>query len=154
MCKFNMLSLQNLNGMRNVRVFIHSFLFRLGLAPLLIFLEPGIALAMDGFVLPSRNIYCVFYSGVLSCDVIQHKWASWGCEDGGCRGTRFQLRQQGPAIAIRSSDSMAGSNWPVLAYGRSIRRGTIQCVSATEGLTCTNNSGGRLHLNRLFYTFR
>lgn len=133
---------------------IHSLVFLFSIVPLLVLMLPNTARAMDGFVLPSRNIYCLFYSGVLSCDIIQRRWANWGCEDRGCWGTRFQLRQRGSSEAIRSSDSMAGSNWPVLAYGRSLRRGSIQCLSETQGLTCMNDTGGKLHLNRYFYTLR
>ena len=59
------------------------------------------------------------------------------------------LPVQGLAQAIRSSDSITGGN--VLNYGDSINFGPIVCKSEKIGLTCTNKTGGMMHLNRDFY---
>ena len=63
----------------------------------------------------------------------------------------------GPAEAIGSSDTLVGSAGTVLQYGSKLtfklrpEDGTITCISEKIGLTCTNKSGGLLHLNREFY---
>ena len=113
-----------------------------------------------GFAMPSlsrtwngekeNNISCVYYNKRLLCDVHDHAWKDWGIgQEWGSIGTRFMLPVQGLAQAIRSSDSITGGN--VLNYGDSIKFGPIACKSEKIGLTCTNQSGGMMHLNRDFY---
>ena len=113
-----------------------------------------------GFAMPSltptwdgqkeHNISCVYYNKRLLCDVHNHAWKNWGTgQQWGSIGTRFMLPEQGLAEAIRSSDSITGGN--VLNYGDSIKFGLIACKSEKIGLTCTNKSGGMMHLNRDFY---
>lgn len=106
--------------------------------------------AAPGFVMPSRNIWCLQRSGRagLICDIVQKQWPAWDCRDEGCLGYRFLLPEQGAAVALRSSDTLAGSVLPLFPYGTSRRFGRIQCLSSPEGLDCRNRSGGRLQLNR------
>ena len=72
-------------------------------------------------------------------------------------GNRFMIPGTGSAEAIGSSDTMVGSAAPVLQYGQKVtfshrpEDGTITCLSEKIGLTCTNKSGGLMHLNREFY---
>ena len=113
-----------------------------------------------GFAMPSKtplrngekesNISCVYYNKRLLCDVHDHAWKDWGTgQQWGSVGTRFMIPDQGLAQAIRSSDSITGGN--VLNYGANIKFGPINCKSEKIGLTCTNESGGMMHLNRDFY---
>ncbi|WP_170955717.1 hypothetical protein [Synechococcus sp. UW140] len=113
-----------------------------------------------GFAMPSlsptdggdkqSNISCVYYNKRLLCDVHDHAWKDWGMgQQWGSIGTRFMLPQQGPAQAIRSSDAITGGN--ILNYGTRIEFGSITCKSERIGLTCTNTTGGMMHLNRDFY---
>ena len=115
---------------------------------------------LSGFAMPSlrdagdkeHNISCVLLqkTKTLLCDVHDHAWKDWGTgQQWGSIGTRFMLPQQGPAQAIRSSDSITGGN--VLNYGSRIEFGSIDCKSEKIGLTCSNKSGGMMHLNREFY---
>ena len=117
------------------------------------------------FTTPSKNIWCVrrhdFSTKIplsVSCDVAHHAWKEWiqGDHDGS-HGNRFMIPGNGPAEAIGSSDTLVGSAGPVLQYGSKLtfadrpEDGTITCISEKIGLTCTNTSGGLLHLNREFY---
>ena len=116
--------------------------------------------AIPGFAMPSQthawdgekesNISCVYYNKRLLCDVHDHAWKDWGMgQQWGSIGTRFMIPDQGLSQAIRSSDSITGGK--VLNYGASIKFGSITCKSEKIGLTCTNKSGGMMHLNRDFY---
>lgn len=108
------------------------------------------------FHTPSANIWCVYHSEWqrLRCDVEQRNWKNWGCKPYGCFGPSFVLPMAGPARPKEVSDSLIGSSDFVLNYGSRLSFGSITCLSETTGLTCTNRSGGYLHLNREFYVAR
>ena len=109
----------------------------------------------EGFHMPSKNIWCMYDARgkqALECDVVQRAWKDWAIWDGGSMGQRFQIQQTGPARAVNSSDTMKGTNGFTLDYGSKISFGSITCQSSSLGLTCTNKSGGLMHLNRSFYT--
>jgi len=108
------------------------------------------------FHTPSKNIWCSYnrVSGDLTCDVASHNWGNWKCEDAGCYGTRFVLPSNGSAFPQRSSDSLVGSSGNALNYGKRISYGLILCESTIQGLTCTNKSGNRMHLNREFFKLK
>lgn len=96
------------------------------------------------------NISCIYYKERLLCDIHEHAWKNWGMDQpAGSIGTRFMIPAQGLAEPIRSSDEIPAG--PILNYGGKIRLGPISCFSETIGLTCTNKSGGMMHLNRQFY---
>ena len=108
------------------------------------------SIARTGYGKGGENIACNYFNKRLFCDVHEHAWKNWGIgQKDGWIGTRFVLPEQGLAEAIRSSDDIAGGN--VLNYGDSIKIGSIVCKSEKIGLTCTNKSGGMMHLNRDFY---
>ena len=109
----------------------------------------------EGFHTPSKNIWCIYDprgTQALECDVVQRAWKDWAQWNGGSMGQRFQIQQTGLARAINSSDTMRGTNGFTLHYGSKISFGSITCSSSTLGLTCTNKSGGLMHLNRSFFT--
>ena len=111
--------------------------------------------ADEGFHTPSKNIWCNYDprgNQALECDVVQRAWKDWAQWEGGSMGQRFQIQQTGLARAINSSDTMMGTNGFTLHYGSKISFGSITCSSSTLGLTCTNKSGGLMHLNRSFFT--
>ena len=114
--------------------------------------------AIVGFHMPSQNIWCNYDARgtqSLECDVIQRAWKDWAPRervDGGAMGQRFEIKQTGLATAVNSSDTMRGTNGFTLHYGSKISFGLITCNSSTLGLTCTNKTGGLMHLNKLFYT--
>lgn len=98
------------------------------------------------------NISCVYYKKSVLCDIQNHAWKNWGEDQpAGSIGTRFVIPQKGPAAAERSSDEISGFGDTTLEYGSKIHFGSITCKSERIGLTCTNESGGLMHLNREFY---
>ena len=114
--------------------------------------------AVVGFHMPSQNIWCNYDARgaqALECDVIQRAWKGWAPRervDGGEMGQRFEIKQTGLATAVNSSDTMKGTTGFTLHYNSKITFGSITCNSSTLGLTCTNKTGGLMHLNRSFYT--
>ena len=114
--------------------------------------------AMVGFHMPSQNIWCNYDARgtkALECDVIQRAWKDWAPReqvDGGTMGKRFEIKQTGLATAVNSSDTMKGTNGFTLHYDSKLSFESITCNSSTLGLTCTNKTGGLMHLNRSFYT--
>ena len=108
------------------------------------------------FHTPSKNIWCSYSSNneALRCDIDKKKWNDWGCTNSGCYGSSFYIQSSGKAHPIKTSDTLIGSSNMTLAYGHSISLGKIKCVSESVGLTCSNPKGGKLHLNREFYSLR
>jgi hypothetical protein len=93
----------------------------------------------NDFVMPSRNIFCHYEASLryLRCDVLS--------------GLRPQPRRRcaldwtgigiGPRsrpMAICAGDTVANQRAPVLAYGRTWRRGALRCRSSRDGLRCRN----------------
>jgi hypothetical protein len=97
---------------------------------------------------PAQDVYCSMNPDYVTCDVIDHAWKNWGCSDAGCFGHRFTLPAQGSASARRSSDTLAGSAARTLGHGFRLSNGVISCDSRQDGFTCTNQHGGRMHLNQ------
>jgi len=107
------------------------------------------------FSTPSKNISCVSSGqSSLRCDVSRHAWQGWACTNSGCYGDSFVINVKGKPKAVKSSDTLFGSTSKILAYGNSISFRGIVCSSSTLGLTCINQSGNELHLNREFYTIK
>ena len=123
---------------------------------LLGFPSKGLAQELPGyrfFHTPSKNIWCAYRyeSKTLRCDVKQRAWKDWGCKDYGCFGTAFVLPNSGKASPKRVSDTVINTGNTTIGYGNGIRLGAISCKSEATGLTCRNESGGSLHLNREFF---
>lgn len=113
------------------------------------------------FETPSENIFCLYWDTrkAVYCDIRIHAWKNLPYYDGypgvqppGSIGTRFMIPKVGSAVEVRDKDpDSLGSKGFILQYGNRITFGPIICESAEIGLTCTNKSGGLLHLNRDFY---
>jgi len=105
------------------------------------------------FHTPSNNIWCVYSydSKSLRCDVERRAWRDWSCKEYGCFGTAFILPSTGPSAPKRVSDTVISTGKTILGYGSSITLGNIACKAETIGLTCKNQSGGSMHLNREFF---
>ena len=108
---------------------------------------PATAAVGPGFQLPSRNIACQYFAGVLRCDVLSGLrpeprracMLDWtGLSVG--RGSRAQ--------AVCAGDTTADPRLQVLAYGRTWTRDGIRCTSRRTGLTCTNRKGRGFFLSR------
>lgn len=85
------------------------------------------------FVTPSKQIYCAYISdggGQIRCDALF-------LNDRG-----FLLNTSGKARRIKITDTIADPDAPVLAYGKTFRRGPFRCTSRRAGLTCEHRSNG------------
>ena len=54
----------------------------------------------------------------------------------------FLLKTSGKARKIKITDTIADPDAPVLAYGKTFRRGPFRCTSRRTGLTCKHRSNG------------
>ncbi len=111
--------------------------------------------ATTGFLMPSRNIACLWVSAYadqpasLRCDIRSglRPEPTRACEGD---WTGLGMNVTGKAGAVCAGDTTFG-NYPVLAYGRTWRRGGFTCLSRTTGLRCTNLSGHGFFLAREGY---
>ena len=109
----------------------------------------------DGFVSPSGNIHCIYFSGGsddtgVRCgiDQISNQLPPRPTDCEFDWGTEFWLSDnRAPAERLCYSDSSAG-HYPVLPYGESFRRGNITCHSAKTGIVCRNALGAGFELSR------
>jgi hypothetical protein len=121
---------------------------RLGVLPLLLILAglgaaaapAGAASGFVGFHAPSGNIGCVMDTASVRCDIAQRDWQAprrpSTCD--GDWGNAFQVAARSTrGRGICAGDTTLGSGG-TLAYGRSIRRGSLRCTSSEAGIRCTN----------------
>ena len=106
----------------------------------------SLAYAQDspiGFLTPSRNIVCQFFTdngqGVLRCDIMAPDALPRRPAD--CEydwGHAFEMSVRGAAGRICTGDSVMDASLPVLAYGEVWQRAGFTCRSEQTGLTCFN----------------
>ncbi|AMA61640.1 DUF6636 domain-containing protein [Bradyrhizobium sp. CCGE-LA001] len=96
-----------------------------------------------GFLTPSKNIACQFFSdngqGVLRCDIMNMEIRPSRPAD--CEldwGHAFEMSAKGNAGRICAGDTVMDASLPVLAYGEVWQRGGFTCRSEPTGLTCFN----------------
>jgi hypothetical protein len=101
------------------------------------------------FQSPSGNISCqlgtIVDSGVsratAACEISQHTFTTppkpSACEGGW--GDRVGLTQGAHASLQCHTDTMRGSNDPVLDYGQSLSAGSITCRSEQAGIVCSDS---------------
>lgn len=106
----------------------------------------------ETFRMPSGNVGCYFSAmdGSLRCDVIEATQAPPERPDD-CEldwGAMFDMTTHGEARRICAGDTVAGSQAPLLEYGRTWTRAGFECVSRSTGLHCTNAAGHGWQLSR------
>ena len=96
-----------------------------------------------GFLTPSKNIVCQFFSdngqGVLRCDIMNTESRPRRPAD--CDldyGHAFEMSAKGDAGRICAGDTVMDPSLPVLAYGEIWQRGGFTCRSEQTELTCFN----------------
>ena len=108
-----------------------------------------LASSISFFQLPSRNIGCAYGTSptYLRCDIRSGlKPAPRGKCD--LDWTGLQITPTGRARPTCAGDTALLPNAPVLAYGRTWRRGGIACTSRRTGLRCRNRAGHGFTLAR------
>lgn len=97
--------------------------------------------------MPSGNIACLEFAGVLRCDVLS------GLRPEPRRACRLDwtgvaLRRTGRPSAVCAGDTVFDRRSRVLSYGTTWRRNGIVCTSRRTGLTCRNRRGHGFFLAR------
>jgi hypothetical protein len=106
------------------------------------------ALRSARFRMPSKNVGCIYGSGVLRCDILSGlvPEPSKPCE---LDWTGFVLETAGAAEPECAGDTVYDEGAPVLAYGDIWWSGkSILCHSLTTGLVCASNEGHGFTLAR------
>lgn len=106
-----------------------------------------------GFVTPSKNIACQFFSmdgqNSLRCDIMEMDTSPRRPAD--CEldyGHAFEMSAKGGAARICYGDTVMDRALPVLAYGEIWQRGGFTCRSEQTGLTCFNATQHGFSLSR------
>lgn len=99
------------------------------------------------FVMPSRNIACLYDSNVIRCDIFS------GIKPEPTKACKFywkgvRLNGTGSASFLCIIDTIYDPSAPVLKFGSTWRRGSISCRSSTRGLRCQNDIGHGFFLSR------
>jgi hypothetical protein len=126
-------------------------------------LVPGAAAKASGaadtyvnFRTPSGNIGCGYSqfegeTAMLRCEVASHlkpvPKQSGRCSEG-VWGRAVAMKPTGAVRPLCISDTVLETTAPVLAYGRTWKRGSFTCSSRSAGLTCRNGSGHGWFLSR------
>jgi uncharacterized protein DUF6636 len=123
----------------------------------------GLAATPNFFQTPSRNIGCIFVAALgstdrpyLRCDIgsglrpLPPRPSSCDLD----WGYGYSMFDTGRAKTFCAGDTAKDPRAPVLAYGRTWRKGPFTCVSRSLGLRCTNRSARGFFLSREHsYTF-
>ncbi len=103
----------------------------------------AVAEQRPAFKTPSGNIYCLLQEdNSLRCQLSENT-AKLPPQPKDCDldwGSSFRMDLKGKAIRLCYGDTIANSNYPVLAYGKTWRSQGFTCISKTSGVTCTNQS--------------
>jgi hypothetical protein len=123
-------------------------MIRAGVAAGFVLLAAGVAKAdIIEFRSPTGNINCIMYSdpsgATARCDLTELK-QSYTKRPAGCDfdwGHSFAVDDGGKGYLACVSDAVGNQGAAVLRYGQAVSLGGISCVSAENGMTCTNAKG-------------
>lgn len=99
------------------------------------------------FVMPSRNIACLYDSGKIRCDIFS------GLKPEPTKPCKYYwkgvlLPGAGQPTFLCIIDTIYDPSAPVLQFGSRWSRGSIACTSRTRGLRCYNDVGHGFFLSR------
>ena len=98
---------------------------------------------------PRSNIGCYIDRSGVRCDIAQHDWPK-PVKPPSCDldyGQGVYVGRRGRARFVCAGDTTLGAG-PVLAYGRTVRRGRFRCRSRRSGMRCVNRRNGHgFHLS-------
>jgi hypothetical protein len=127
---------------------------RLWAVLLVVLAGPAAADDYIAFQSPTGNIHCGLYVGEgqasVRCD-LRDLVPSYTSPPPGCEfdwGSSFGLDSRGKGYLACASDAVADPVNPVLGYGQAVSLGGISCVSAKNGMTCTNAEGHGFQIAR------
>lgn len=113
-------------------------------------LLPLLASAQESFQLPSGNIHCATFEGVLRCDILNFSYRRLprprDCDLD--YGDSVELGPNGSARLVCHGDTIASPGAPVLRYGAAWQGKAMSCASTQAGLRCTNGAGRGFEMSR------
>ena len=127
----------------------------LALAATLVLAAPAPAAStLRFFHSPSRNIDCVLTSDSARCDIRSRTFEApprpSSCDlDWGSVLSVGKTSSRGRFGCV--GDTARDPRSPALAYGRSLRVGSMRCVSRRDGIRCNNRRGHGFALGRAAY---
>ncbi|WP_433296954.1 DUF6636 domain-containing protein [Actinoplanes sp. CA-030573] len=105
------------------------------------------------FNTPSKNIYCYLDDSAVRCDIVKATFL-WPDKPAACEldwGGAVRLGN-GKARVLCHGDTLIGTSKETLAYGTGVRSGSVECDSASTGLTCKDlDSGSGFTLSQARY---
>jgi len=108
--------------------------------------QTGPVVHLSAFRSPSGNIGCMLSAGQARCDIERRSWSPpprpASCPSVVDFGQGAELGTIGKARFVCAGDTARDPSSPVLPYGSSSLSGSFDCVSATNGMTCTRPSDG------------
>jgi hypothetical protein len=103
-----------------------------------------------GFIMPSKNIYCVVYGDRLRCEIVS-RLNPMPPQPESCNldwGSGLYLRKVGKPNVICAGDTAYSPDYKTLDYSKTWSKDGFVCESRTDGLNCTNPRGNGFFLNR------
>ena len=111
----------------------------------------------EGFILPSKNIYCRIAefpnkpaNNYLRCEIAS-KLKPMPVQPKSCNldwGNGLVLPKTKKAEVLCAGDIIYSPSLPTLNYGKTWKKDGFTCTSAATGLTCTNRQNKGFFLNR------
>lgn len=106
--------------------------------------EADVAVHLEWFSSPSKNIGCRITEDDARCDVSNYEWSELPAKPVDCEfdwGGALIVGQKGPGEVGCVSDTELGAT-DVLAYGTATTAHGFTCTSESSGMTCRNDATG------------
>ncbi len=107
---------------------------------------PTRVLHLTAFQSPTGNIGCMLVDGLARCDIVRRSWSPparpSNCPNIVDYGQGLEVGSSGPGRFVCAGDTARDITRPKLAYGTGAKAGGLLCLSATSGVTCTNEADG------------
>ena len=108
--------------------------------------QAGPVVHLSAFRSPSGNIGCMLSAGQARCDIEHRTWTPparpASCPAEVDFGQGLEMATVGNPRFVCAGDTARDPSSAVLPYGTSTIAGSFDCLSATNGMTCTRPSDG------------
>ena len=106
----------------------------------------GPVVHLSAFRSPTGNIGCMLSAGQARCDIERRSWSP-PARPASCPavvdfGQGLEMGTIGASRFVCAGDTVRDPKSPVLPYGSTSISGSFDCISATNGMTCTRPSDG------------
>lgn len=108
--------------------------------------SPRSVVRVGSFQSPSGNIGCMIVEASARCDIAHRSWAlparPTSCPSQVDFGQGLIVERSGAARVVCAGDTARDPSSPKLAYGSASQVEALECVSRSNGMTCTNRRDG------------